>query len=105
MDGAGFLWRHKLENAHAMILINESGVFVRIKANIGSTMPLFITKSLSSDPSPAIFPSAQRACSHTFELGEDRSLTNGVIAPNSTTCLVCNDVPDTIFESDHAASN
>lgn len=105
MDGAGFLWRHKLENAHAMILINESGVSVRIKANIGSTMPLFITKSLSSDPSPAMFPSVQTACSHTFELGEERSLISGVIAPKSTTCLVFKDVPDTIFDSDQAASN
>ena len=40
---------------------------------------------------------AQTACSHTFELDEDKNLTNGTTAPDLTTCLVRAEVPQAMF--------
>lgn len=54
---------------------------------------------------PAIFPSAQTACSHTLWCGEDKSLTKFGTAPAFTTNLVWLLVPEAIFVKAQAASN
>ena len=105
IEGAGFLLRHKLDKVHVIFRRNVLGVSGRIRAKSGSTIPHLMTRSLSSEPSPAIFPSAHTACSHTFELGDESSFTKGPTAPISTTCRVCKDVPEAMLVRAHAASN
>lgn len=54
---------------------------------------------------PAMFPSAQTACSQTLLCDEDSSLMKGPTAPSFTTARVCSDDPDATFVMAHAASN
>ena len=55
--------------------------------------------------SPAMFPRAHTACSHTVMWGEDRSSTRGWMAPPSTTARVSSEAPEAMLVRAQAASN
>ena len=90
------------QNTNASSLTCRVGL---MRASSGWMIPQRMVKSLHSDPSPAILPSAQTAWSTTFMCSEESSFTNMGTAPASTTALVWWDVPEAMLVRAHAASN
>ncbi len=69
-------------------------------------MPLsFRMQKKSKVFSPAMLPRAQTACSLMFSIGEASRAMKAGTAPCSTTCCVCQEVPDATLVRDQAASN
>ena len=73
--------------------------------NNGCKAPHFKTISRQSTESPAIFPSAQTACSRTSSFWDISSWQKIGTAPKRMTTSVSSEVPEAIFVSAHAASN
>ena len=99
------MFLHKFDSVHTIFLTNVidvSGVKRATKSGIQFSLR---TKSLALDPSPAIFPKAQTACSATFEAGDFKSSTNLGIPPFAITTCVCSDVPEATFVNAQHASN
>lgn len=61
--------------------------------------------ALDPQHSPAMLPRAQTACSLMCSMGEPNSVMKAGMAPFSTTCCVCQDVPEAMFVRAQAASN
>mmetsp|Transcript_69939 Transcript_69939/g.194533 ORF Transcript_69939/g.194533 Transcript_69939/m.194533 type:complete len:260 (+) Transcript_69939:1035-1814(+) len=95
----------RLDKAQVALRIIEIFVPSEKSCITGTRPPLCSTRSRKLGPSPAMFPSAQTACSRTSSFGDWSNPTNRGRAPCSTTTFVCSAVPDAMFVSTQAASN
>mmetsp|Transcript_11512 Transcript_11512/g.36585 ORF Transcript_11512/g.36585 Transcript_11512/m.36585 type:complete len:278 (+) Transcript_11512:1553-2386(+) len=97
--------RQKLERVQVALRSMESLEFSWSCWRSGPMAPSRRTRSRQLGESPAMFPSAQTACSRTSSFGEVRSRQKIGTAPSWMTTRVWSDVPDAMFVSAQAASN
>mmetsp|Transcript_97848 Transcript_97848/g.232984 ORF Transcript_97848/g.232984 Transcript_97848/m.232984 type:complete len:200 (-) Transcript_97848:192-791(-) len=103
--GGGGLPRQRLDKVQVAFRIIEVFSESRKTVITGCRPPLCRTRSRKLGESPAMFPSAQTACSRTSSLGDWRSCTKMGNAPCSTTTRVWSALPEAMLVNTQAASN
>lgn len=104
-SGWGVFPRQKLLSVHVAFLSMLSLRLSPRRLMSGRRAPAWRTKSRQGGLSPAMFPSAQTACSRTSGSWLLRSSTKIGTAPASMTTCVCWAEPEAMLVSAHAASN